>query len=436
MNIIDFVEIEGFRGGVDFSFRLHPDVNFFIGRNGTGKTTLVNLLHAGLNADLAVLYKIPFRSLKITLKRRGQRNKPAIMISKDVKTKKRYPLITYKLRSKSSEKWKIFDLSEFGEEEFYYRSRGFLSHRYTHPIQESLQRQLSKVTMNSWLTVHRETPKIRGEDDEGDVAPVDAKIRQITDNISRYFLVLETLASKETDEFQQSYFLSLIHRPELRVDSLEIESMNLEQDKASIERIFEEFEVDRKKYRTRLNRHYKEALKTFSVILESSKKQGKGRKPIVRSKPLDLFSFTDTLRLHRLVEEWDKLNDRRSEIFEPRDIFLKIVNEMLLGKHLFVGKKSDLLIRLRTGERLNVSDLSSGEKQLLILFGEALLQERKTWIYMADEPELSLHIDWQVELIPYLRSVNKNGQIIFATHSPDIVGGFSDRAFDMEKLIK
>jgi predicted ATPase len=79
--------------------------------------------------------------------------------------------------------------------------------------------------------------------------------------------------------------------------------------------------------------------------------------------------------------------------------------------------------------------LSSGEKQLLILLSETLLQKEKPAVLIADEPELSLHVLWQERLITSLRALNPSGQIIVATHSPDIVGRLGPRAVNMETLI-
>jgi len=79
--------------------------------------------------------------------------------------------------------------------------------------------------------------------------------------------------------------------------------------------------------------------------------------------------------------------------------------------------------------------LSSGEKQLLILLGETLLQRERPSILIADEPELSLHVLWQEKLIANLRTLNPAAQIVVATHSPDIVGSLGNRAIDMETLI-
>jgi predicted ATP-dependent endonuclease of OLD family len=53
-----------------------------------------------------------------------------------------------------------------------------------------------------------------------------------------------------------------------------------------------------------------------------------------------------------------------------------------------------------------------------------------------DEPELSLHTDWQEKLIDYIRQLNENVQIIIATHSPSIViNGWQDKVFEINGIL-
>jgi predicted ATPase len=108
---------------------------------------------------------------------------------------------------------------------------------------------------------------------------------------------------------------------------------------------------------------------------------------------------------------------------------------MFQGKRLTINERNELKAVTNTGRTLALPRLSSGEKQLLIILGEALLQGKAPWIYIADEPELSLHVTWQEKLTANLREINPSAQIIFATHSPDIVSSFEKKVFDMEKLI-
>jgi len=83
---------------------------------------------------------------------------------------------------------------------------------------------------------------------------------------------------------------------------------------------------------------------------------------------------------------------------------------------------------------ITLAKLSSGEKQLLILFIEALLQRRQPYIFLADEPELSLHISWQRNIVSAIKSINPEAQIIVATHSPEIAGKYRSAILDMEDI--
>ena len=90
----------------------------------------------------------------------------------------------------------------------------------------------------------------------------------------------------------------------------------------------------------------------------------------------------------------------------------------------------------QSGKEFSVQNLSSGEKQLLIIFGEALLQRQKAHIFIADEPELSLHVEWQEKLVSSLKILNPFAQLIFATHSPDIVGSYYKSVLQIEKCYR
>lgn len=79
--------------------------------------------------------------------------------------------------------------------------------------------------------------------------------------------------------------------------------------------------------------------------------------------------------------------------------------------------------------------LSAGEKQLLHILLTVLLEEEKEYILLMDEPEISLHIDWQANLIHYIQSLNPNCQIIIVTHSPSlIIAGWQSFAKNIEDI--
>ena len=72
--------------------------------------------------------------------------------------------------------------------------------------------------------------------------------------------------------------------------------------------------------------------------------------------------------------------------------------------------------------------LSSGEKNDLVVFYNLIFQPMKIHNYLIDEPEISLHIQWQKEYVDYILKIAKmnNIQVIIATHSPSIINGHFD----------
>lgn len=125
--------------------------------------------------------------------------------------------------------------------------------------------------------------------------------------------------------------------------------------------------------------------------------------------------------------------EKTQKIYSQIDLFLEIVKEFISDKE-FAFDSGRLTIKTSHGT-VDHTRLSSGEKQLIILMVEALLQDRKAHVFLADEPELSLHIAWQRMVIPAVRKLNPNSQVIAATHSPEVASKYPDAIFDMEGLV-
>ncbi len=117
-------------------------------------------------------------------------------------------------------------------------------------------------------------------------------------------------------------------------------------------------------------------------------------------------------------------------------LFLAIIDELFLETHKRVNANKEELAFLLDNKEINTYQLSSGEKQLLIILLTVLIQDNKPFILLMDEPEISLHIEWQRKLIKYIRELNPNVKLIIATHSPDIiVHGWLDNVFNIQDLI-
>jgi predicted ATPase len=126
--------------------------------------------------------------------------------------------------------------------------------------------------------------------------------------------------------------------------------------------------------------------------------------------------------------------NKKETIYQPISIFTNLICHLMQDKDFAITNYGKIVIR-KDEHDLSVFDLSSGEKQLLILLSEPLLQRQEPFIFIADEPELSLHIEWQAEIISSIREINSLSQVIVATHSPEIAGGWAEKIIDMKDII-
>jgi predicted ATPase len=126
----------------------------------------------------------------------------------------------------------------------------------------------------------------------------------------------------------------------------------------------------------------------------------------------------------------------QSSITSTHNRFIEIINTLFSETDKKINQNENELAFLLNDEKINTYELSSGEKQLLIILLTVLIQDNKSSFLFMDEPEISLHIEWQRKLIKCIRELNPNVQIILATHSPDIImEGWMDKVFNVSDLI-
>ena len=110
-----------------------------------------------------------------------------------------------------------------------------------------------------------------------------------------------------------------------------------------------------------------------------------------------------------------KVFDEINEIFEILDIDVKVEDISQDGKNMPIFENS-------SGDKFDINELSSGEKQLFLRTLAIKMLNPQNSIILIDEPELSLHPKWQQRIVDVYKKIGKNNQIIIATHSPHILG--------------
>jgi energy-coupling factor transporter ATP-binding protein EcfA2 len=111
--------------------------------------------------------------------------------------------------------------------------------------------------------------------------------------------------------------------------------------------------------------------------------------------------------------------------------FVDSLNNFLADKRVSFapGREGLSITDQRTDEQIGPGDLSSGEKQIVLMFSDIIALQSETRVFLIDEPELSLNPDWQRNLMPSLLNVTKSSgmQLIAATHSIEIMARYRDR---------
>ncbi|EJQ98463.1 AAA family ATPase [Bacillus cereus] len=134
----------------------------------------------------------------------------------------------------------------------------------------------------------------------------------------------------------------------------------------------------------------------------------------------------DNKQLRNQLEEIKNLLESNKQYreysFKPIQAINNIVTEVFKRK----GVKINNTISLGEQKQIIDSDyLSAGEKQMLSFIAYNALYSNTPIII--DEPEISLHVDWQRKLLRILTSQNTGNQLIVATHSPFIYAKYGDK---------
>ncbi len=115
--------------------------------------------------------------------------------------------------------------------------------------------------------------------------------------------------------------------------------------------------------------------------------------------------------------------------------FLDIVDELFAETGKRIDRTSNELAFLQYDEKLSPYVLSSGEKQMLLILLTVLTEDQEPYVLFMDEPEASLHFEWQKQLISIVRELNPQAQMLLTTHSPAmIMDGWEDAVTEVSDI--
>lgn len=120
---------------------------------------------------------------------------------------------------------------------------------------------------------------------------------------------------------------------------------------------------------------------------------------------------------------------------EPKKKFQDLIDDLFSETGKKIIRTENEIRFSQIGETLFPYQLSSGEKQMLAILLTVLIEDNLPYVLFMDEPEVSLHVEWQKRLIDLILDLNPNVQIILTTHSPAVImNGWIDNVTEVSDI--
>lgn len=446
--IIKNFSAEGVFGYLNFNIDFHPDINFLVGWNGSGKTTALKLINALTTPNLKDLIQIPFDSVQIETVVKGKTIK---IFSKNMKNHKTLSITGVKESL-------ILPKAENNEFEFLTRNKeksesifdDILRSNWENPVIRTLSIMQSPIFLGLERKLD-ETRTIKGDYyferemilHSGKRAfsknkiingSLGASLMEMEIKIQDSYKKLRELESEQIENLRNSILLSSFTYNDLPEDMdihFDRQALQLER-QAEIKETLAKIAQGDTKLMLAVDVFFERLTKLFHKIRVTT---ARGSDELIAESVEWMMNRNQITRIKEIVSIIDKHKSKVDELFKPILDFLNTVNEFYQEseKKIEIDTVGQLLVVRPNGTKCTIEGLSSGERQLLVIFAHVYFysaQKERQMAFIIDEPEVSLHIEWQERFAKKLFEVNKSTQFILATHSPEIIGYRVDKVVE------
>ncbi|MEZ7902121.1 MAG: AAA family ATPase [Flavobacteriales bacterium] len=447
---IDSLKVEKLYGYIDKKINFNSDLTLLVGINGSGKTSILNLLNWIISPSLPHLCITEFKTitLSFTLKKETyevvcKHNKTSFHYKIKSSKKEYHPLIikTHKhpsqihndeiLRSNLIENYTGLTPDEKEKETWE------LISTFPNPNIIGLDRNLyTEESSNKIYFDEGLKSRLARKQSKSSISPLD----RVKELINREYRKRKNLVLNLTSSLKNHLMLSTFD------GSITIESFTsgirykltltqIENAEKRVNEYFKKFEE------TTFTNKEKDTIDLYFSQLKNIIKQYQNKPEDESIKLLYGLNANQFIKVRKLLTEFEKFENKSHAIMRDIEIYVDTLNFFLKDsakKILFKEDTSELTFSTldKKGEVItaykDINYLSSGEQQVLILFSYIAFNSKDGKVFIIDEPELSLHIKWQEDFLEKLELITpKSTQLILATHSPILANKKKSKAITL-----
>ena len=445
MRFIQF-KAENIHGYINMVMNFKDDLSLIIGGNGLGKTTALKLMQALISPSFEDLIKTEFSTISLKISHRGEKH--SIFCSK-YKDK-------IELGISSSNEILQFDNLNYQELRF---------------LNSANQKKIYSEKISELPLLYRDHPVIKFITGLPSPVFLGLERKNMKRNENEYVMYFD---SADKERYYSSKQSRRLYDGNLSIGLADAKYLIKEQyarsksiDERNITKLREKLLLSSFKYRNADFIGFEESFSNWQAQSHILQKRGEIVDVVstIDNNDLTLTSELNIFfdKLEELLNETPKLADDKipfelfinmaqiDKIFEMVNIivdhkaktdnlykkfnrFINIINRFFRDseKKITIDTVGDIHVIRPNEKECLLSALSSGERQLLVIFAHAIFSRTKRGesVFIIDEPELSLHLSWQQIFISEILENCQNTQFIMATHSPDIVDDYDQNIID------
>lgn len=429
----------------DVTIKFNEKYNIYIGENGVGKTTIINLVYGVLNADINNLITTSYDKIEVKFEKQTFCfSKSDILESLNLKNIFRE--IHFQIRNAENHEDirnsimsnDLFKTQQLIKEEY---KKGNITYKRYFNILRILDEEVNNLKAdenlnNNWVEftkylkknklrimyfptyrrIEEELELIESENEFGNNLYTANKESILSENINSGIKMVKA-GMNDVEEILKSYEKQLFENTNNSFNRVIGDMMTyFLKDKEETNHNITFDEQDTEKINIIINRvkheHLSEEIK--KEIIEK-----------LKSKNINIEDSHLTFFITKLLSYYKKYESMENQIIK----FADVCNKYLVNKSV-VYNQTEMKIYVKNkmnNTQIDLSTLSSGEKQIVSIFALTYLERDFKDIYLIiDEPELSLSVFWQESLIDDLYDSEKLQHILAVTHSPFIYSKISN----------